>query len=221
MDSPWASKAWKQTKARIDRPDTGKFFREEAFITWLVTDSTTEILRWARAVSRITQASVFDNANDQRFEKFETVPTFAINKETLAQYSSFDSLRDVTVTTKKVTVHADYVSLFAELQRTEQEVRADALKNDWEYARKHGLIETLKDKNGNLILKDGKPVERPRCRFRIPLLHDGVQRRMRRCAHPTKIASSLVRQRTKEDFLCANKSCPSFPLTTGALPGAS
>ena len=54
MDSPWASKAWKQTKARIDRPDTGKFFREEAFITWLVTDSTTEILRWVRAVSRIT-----------------------------------------------------------------------------------------------------------------------------------------------------------------------
>ena len=162
MDSPWASKAWKQTKARIDRPDTGKFFREEAFITWLVTDSTTEILRWARAVSRITQASVFDNANDQRFEKFETVPPFAINKETLAQYSSFDSLRDVTVTTKKETVHADYVSLFAELQRTEQEVRADAMKNDWEYARKHGLIETLKDKNGNLILKDGKPVERPR-----------------------------------------------------------
>ena len=162
MDSPWASKAWKQTKARIDRPDTGKFFREEAFITWLVTDSTTEILRWARAVSRITQASVFDNANDQRFEKFETVPTFAINKETLAQYSSFDSLRDVTVTKKKETAHADYVSLFAELQRTEQEVRADAMKNDWEYARKHGLIETLKDKNGNLILKDGKPVERPR-----------------------------------------------------------
>ena len=161
-DSPWASKAWKQTKARIDRPDTGKFFREEAYITWLVTDSTTEILRWARAVSRITQASVFDNANDQRFEKFETVPTFAINKETLAQYSSFDSLRNVTVTTKKETVHADYVSLFAELQRTEQEVRADALKNDWEYGRKHGLIETLKDKNGNLILKDGKPVERPR-----------------------------------------------------------
>ena len=162
MDSPWASKSWKQTKARIDRPDTGKFFREEAYITWLVTDSTTEILRWARAVSRITQASVFDNANDQRFEKFETVPTFAINKETLAAYSSFDSLRNVTVTTKKETVHADYVSLFAELQRTEQEVRADALKNDWEYARKHGLIETLKDKNGNRILKDGKPVERPR-----------------------------------------------------------
>ena len=162
MDSPWASKAWKQTKARIDRPDTGKFFREEAYITWLVTDSTTEILRWARAVSRITQASVFDNANDQRFEKFETVPTFAINKETLAQYSSFDSLRNVTVTTKKETAHADYVSLFAELQRTEQEVRADAMKNDWEYARKHGLIETLKDKTGNLILKDGKPVERPR-----------------------------------------------------------
>ena len=162
MDSPWASKAWKQTKARIDRPDTGKFFREEAYITWLVTDSTTEILRWARSVSRITQASVFDNANDQRFEKFETVPTFAINKETLAQYSSFDSLRNVTVTTKKETAHADYVSLFAELQRTEQEVRADALKNDWEYARKHGLIETLKDKTGNLILKDGKPVERPR-----------------------------------------------------------
>ncbi len=162
MDSPWASKAWKQTKARIDRPDTGKTFREEAFITWLVTDSTTEILRWGRAVSRITQSSVFDNANDPRFEKFETVPTFAINKDTLAQYSSFDSLRDVTVTTKKETVHADYVGLFAELQRTEQEVRADALKNDWEYARKHGLIETLKDKNGNLILKDGKPVERPR-----------------------------------------------------------
>ena len=162
MDSPWASKAWKQTKARIDRPDTGKTFREEAFITWLVTDSTTEILRWARAVSRITQASVFDNANDPRFEKFETVPPFAINKETLAQYSSFDSLRDVTVTKKKETVHADYIGLFAELQRTEQEVRADALKNDWEYARKHGLIETLKDKNGNLILKDGKPVERPR-----------------------------------------------------------
>jgi hypothetical protein len=42
MDSPWASKAWKQTKARIDRPDTGKFFREEAYITWLVTDSTIE-----------------------------------------------------------------------------------------------------------------------------------------------------------------------------------
>ena len=162
MDSPWASKAWKQTKARIDRPDTGKSFREEAFITWLVTDRTTEILRWARAVSRITQASVFDNANDPRFEKFETVPPFAINKETLAQYSSFDSLRDVTVTVKKETTHADYVGLFADLQRTEQEVRADALKNDWEYARKHGLVETLKDKNGRPVLKDGNPIERPR-----------------------------------------------------------
>ena len=162
MDSPWVSKAWKQTKARIDRPDTGKTFREEAFITWLVTDRTTEILRWARAVSRITQASVFDNANDPRFEKFETVPPFSINYETLSRYSTFKSLGDVSVTRNKVTTHADYVGLFADLQRTEQDVRSDAMKNDWEYARKHGLIETLKDKNGKPILKDGNPIERPR-----------------------------------------------------------
>ena len=33
---------------------------------------------------------------------------------------------------------------------------------------------------------------------------------MRRCAHPTKIASSLVRQRTKEDFLCAEQKLSVF-----------
>lgn len=97
VEAPWAPGELDQSMSRIFRPDvSGVFARESIFLDWILCNSTLEVAKMGRLISKMLTKAQFDEADNPLYDGLNSgqLPLIRMSMEMIASVPMLDDIMD-------------------------------------------------------------------------------------------------------------------------------